>query len=232
MFPVVVLAGGLATRLRPITENIPKSLIEVNNEPFVIHQLRLFESKGITKVHFCLGFLGGMVEEIIKSINWKIDITFSHDGDKLLGTGGAINKALKYLPEKFFVTYGDSYLDINYEDVSNFYEIHNQNKNQGLMTIFRNEGKWDSSNVIYENNRIITYTKKYKNEKMNYIDFGLGVLTKNHFKSYTFITPFDLSEIYEKAAQQQTLLGFEVYKRFYEIGSFSGIQELSDYLTK
>ena len=100
------------------------------------------------------------------------------------------------------------------------------------MTIFRNEGQWDSSNVIYEDGKITTYSKKNKNEKMLYIDFGLGILTHTHFVKYKSNSTFDLSEIYENAAQEQTLLGYEVFNRFYEIGSFSGIEELSTYLTK
>lgn len=230
MLPIIVLAGGLATRLRPLTETIPKSLIDINGIPFVVHQLRLFESKGLKRVHFCLGFLGEMVEEIVKAESWKMEITFSHDGEKLLGTGGAIKKMLKDFPQEFMITYGDSYLDANYKDVALFYERQETGIIKGLMTVFKNDEKWDSSNVIFKDSQIITYTKKYKTEEMEYIDFGLGILTQGHFGDYEQDQVFDLSEIYENAAIQKQLIGYEVYNRFYEVGSFSGIQELSNYL--
>lgn len=232
MIQIVVLAGGLATRLRPITEKIPKSLININDEPFVIHQLRLFQSRGIKDVHFCLGYLGEMVIEVVQANHWDMNITFSFDGEKLLGTGGAIKNSLKYLSDPFFITYGDSYLDIEYSHVNAFYNIHKDGGKKGLMTVFHNDGQWDTSNVIYENNEIQIYSKKYKSEQMRYIDFGLGILTKKHFDPYSSGVYFDLSEIYEIAASNKTLLGYEVHNRFYEIGSFSGIQELSHYLTK
>ena len=230
MLPIIVLAGGLATRLRPLTETIPKSLIDINGLPFVIHQLRLFESKGLTRIHFCLGFLGEMVEEIVKAESWKMEITFSYDGERLLGTGGAIKKMLKNFPEAFMITYGDSFLDINYEIVALFYNQHKTEAQKGLMTVFKNDGQWDSSNVIFKDNKIITYTKKYKAEEMKYIDFGLGILTQKHFLDYKPDQVFDLAEIYENASAQEKLIGYEVQNRFYEIGSFSGIQELSNYL--
>jgi NDP-sugar pyrophosphorylase family protein len=126
MLPIVVLAGGLATRLRPVTETIPKSLLEINGEPFVFHQLQLFIEKKVTHVHFCLGFLGEQVESVVRQSGFfkQMHITFSYDGNKLLGTGGAIVNAFHQLPETFFVTYGDSYLDIDYEQVQEHYCLH------------------------------------------------------------------------------------------------------------
>ncbi|MBP1641178.1 MAG: Nucleotidyl transferase [Bacteroidetes bacterium] len=227
--PIVVLAGGLATRIRPITEKIPKSLIDINGKPFVLHQLDLFTRNNIEHIHFCLGYLGQMVKEVIEShsYNKTIKITYSFDGERLLGTGGAIKKALPELPEFFFVTYGDSYLDIEYKSIETLFTKANP---EGLMTIYKNDNLFDSSNATFLNNQIVQYSKTNKNNKMNYIDFGLGVLRKRAFQDYPHNFAFDLSEIYETLSLEKKLIGYESQKRFYEIGSFQGIKDLSQYL--
>lgn len=231
MLPVVVLAGGLATRLLPITEKIPKSLIAVNDIPFVLHQLNLFQQNGINQVHFCLGHLGEMIEKVIEESMFSkaMKITYSYDGETLLGTGGAIKKAISFLPEVFFVTYGDSFLDIDYQSIeSRFFEsVH---ENCGLMTVYKNSNQFDTSNVIFENSRIVLYSKKQLSSNMEYIDYGLGILRKSHFIAYPDETPFDLSDIYEKLAINGELIGYESLERFYEIGSVKGIEDLSIYL--
>lgn len=231
ILPIVVLAGGLATRLRPITEKIPKSLIAINDIPFVLHQLNLFQQNGIDHVHFCLGHLGKMVEKVVEEsiFSKTMKITYSYDGETLLGTGGAIKNALPFLPDKFFVTYGDSFLDINYQYIeSRFFE--SINEDCGLMTVYKNSNQFDTSNVIFENSRIVLYSKKKLADKMDYIDYGLGILRKGHFNAYPDETPFDLSDIYEKLAINGKLIGYESHERFYEIGSVKGIDDLSIYL--
>tara|TARA_B100001057_G_C22825176_1_gene941104 strand:+ start:160 stop:870 length:711 start_codon:yes stop_codon:yes gene_type:complete len=230
---VVILAGGLATRLRPITEKIPKSLILINETPFVIHQLSLLYKKGINNVHFCLGYLGNEIEKIVQksSFSNKMKITYSYDGKILLGTGGAIKNAFSYISEDFLIIYGDSYLDIDYKSVLNFFQKKSNTKN-GLMTIYKNENKFDKSNIVFKQNKIINYSKKEITSDMNYIDFGLGILRKNHFDLYEKNQTFDLSNVYQDLVKQNELLGFESKNRFYEIGSMDGIKDLSEYLNK
>lgn len=232
MLPIVVLAGGLATRLRPVTETVPKSLIDINGEPFIFHQLRLFVEKEVTHAHFCLGYLGEQVESMVRQSAFidQLKITFSYDGDKLLGTGGAIINAFSQLPETFFITYGDSYLDIDYHKVEQHYFRQRENETDGLMTVFHNQGKWDSSNVVFENGNLIQYSKKNKNDRMQYIDYGLCIVSKKNFEGYGAGTTFDLAGLYESMAEKKQLLGLEVKQVFYEIGSFSGINNFSSYL--
>ena len=228
---VVILAGGLATRLKPITKTTPKSLIQINDIPFVLYQLELLRKNKINRVHFCLGYLGEMVEEIInKSMYMKsMEITFSYDGMTPLGTGGAVKKALNYLTDNFFVMYGDSYLDINYLNVLNFFNKTSSEKD-GLMTIYKNNKKFDTSNVIFEENKIIKYSKTDLSDHMNYIDYGLGILRKEYFNIYDDKKKFDLSIIYEDLSRNSILLGYESYSRFYEIGSLNGIKDFKNYI--
>lgn len=233
ILPVVVLAGGLATRLISITKKIPKSLIIVNHTPFVLHQLNLFQQNGIQHVHFCLGYLGEMVKKIVEESMFSktIKITYSNDGEVLLGTGGAIKKALPFLPDVFFITYGDSYLDIDYQFIESRF-FGSTHEDCGLMTIYKNSNQFDTSNVIFKNKSIVLYSKKQLTGNMEYIDYGLGILRKSHFYAYPDQTPFDLSDIYEKLSISGKLIGYESFERFYEIGSLIGIKDLSKHLSK
>jgi N-acetyl-alpha-D-muramate 1-phosphate uridylyltransferase len=223
MLPVVVLSGGLATRMRPLTEKMPKAMLDVAGKPFIYHQLKLLERKNINCVVLCLGYLGDIIENYVEdNNNFKLEIHYSYDGDKLLGTGGAIKKALNFLGDSFFVLYGDSYLDVDYEKIEDVYR--NSDK-KGLMTVYNNNNKWDSSNVLFENNEIIMYSKKNRLTKMNYIDYGLGILRKQVFEDYEE-SMFDVAYIYEKLVAEKQLLGYEVFERFYEIGSKEGLKGL------
>ena len=231
MYPIVILAGGLATRLRPITEKIPKSLIEINDVVFVYHQLDLLEQKGFKKIHFCLGFLGEQVEDSVRKSDYfeRLNISFSYDGEKLLGTGGTIRKIISQLPDYFFITYGDSYLDIDFNNIQELFELKKQNYNS-LMTVYKNKDLFDTSNVIFENDSIELYSKTKKDSRMAHIDYGVGILSNKCMDNYDKNIIFDLAELYENLSLKSELYGYEVFKRFYEIGSSQGIEDLSNYL--
>ncbi|MDQ3021678.1 MAG: nucleotidyltransferase family protein [Bacteroidota bacterium] len=225
---LVLLAGGKATRLRPVTETIPKSLIEVAGKPFIAHQLELVKKKGINKVVICASFLGEDIQEYIGNGNlFGIKVEYSFDGEKPLGTGGAIKKALSNLDDSFFVMYGDSYLDTDFRVINEYFFSNNK---PGLMTVFRNEGNWDKSNIEFENGIIINYDKKVYNEKMKYIDYGLGILTHKAFENFKNKDEFDLELVYKNLLHENNLTGFEVKERFYEIGSFNGLEETRKHL--
>ena len=231
MFPIVILAGGLATRLRPITEKIPKSLIEINGLPFVYHQLEILEKKGFKNIHFCLGFLGEQVEVAVRKSDYfeRLNISFSYDGEKLLGTGGTIKKIVNQLPDYFFITYGDSYLDIDFNNIQELFKSKKQ-RFTSLMTVYKNSDIFDTSNVIYENGTIELYSKTKKDSRMSHIDYGAGILSNKCMDIYDKKTIFDLAELYENLSLKRELFGYEVFQRFYEIGSLQGIEDLSNYL--
>ena len=158
MYPVVILAGGLATRLRPLTETIPKALVDVNGEPFIAHQLRLLHQNGIRNVTLCLGYLGEQVQDYVRDgQRFNMKVNYSFDGSTLLGTAGAIKKALHFLPQEFFVLYGDSYLTCDYAAVQQTFIT---SKKSALMTVFLNQGQWDKSNVEFAEGVIKVYDKK------------------------------------------------------------------------
>ena len=223
-WPVAILAGGLATRLRPITEKIPKALIDVAGQPFLVHQLRLLERAGIRKVVLCVGYRGEMIErEFGDGRACGIELSYSFDGPELLGTGGALKKALPLLGQNFFVLYGDSYLPIDYAaPVCAFLA----SGSPGLMTVFRNEGRWDTSNVWFQDGVIKSYSKRERTPEMHHIDYGLGILNATALSSWPDGRTFDLAAVYHDLITRKELAGYEVAQRFYEIGSPQGLAEL------
>jgi NDP-sugar pyrophosphorylase family protein len=229
LYPVVILAGGLATRLRPITERIPKALVDVGGQPFIAHQLRLLKSWGVEYVVISAWYKGEMIREYVGNGNqFGMEVQYVFDGDHPLGTGGAIRQALTLLTDAFFVLYGDSYLPCDYADIQAHFDRHTQ---PGLMTVYRNHGKWDTSNVEMRNNEILCYDKVNHNTRMEFIDYGLGLFKQEVFASLPQGQPADLTEIYQNLVAHQKLLAYEVKRRFYEVGSFEGLHELDKLLT-
>src|SRR5258705_6928348 len=172
MLPTAILAGGLATRLRPLTETIPKSLIEINGEPFLAHQLRLLRANGIERVVLCAGYLGEQIRAYAGDGRaFGLDLDYSFDGAQPLGTGGALRRALPLLGEAFLVVYGDSYLPCDYAAAERAFL---ESGMLGFMSVFRNNGQWDTSNVEYSSGRILAYNKGVRSTRMGHIATGLG----------------------------------------------------------
>jgi NDP-sugar pyrophosphorylase family protein len=227
-WPVAILAGGLAKRLRPITETIPKALVSVAGEPFIAHQLRLLHSAGLRRIIICAGYLGEMIAaEVGDGAGFDLRIEYSFDGPRLLGTGGALKRAVPLLGSRFFVLYGDSYLPIDYRKVALAFV---KEARAGLMTVYRNQGRWDTSNVQFEAGQILRYDKKNLTPEMHHIDYGLGILSAESLASWPDDEPFDLADVYKDLLLKQQLSGYEVTERFYEIGSPEGLAELDAFL--
>jgi len=227
--PVAILAGGLARRLRPITDTIPKALVPIAGEPFAYHQLRLLAERGIERVVYCLGYLG---EQVIAAVGdgtrFGLSVQYILDGPSLLGTAGAIAQALPKLGESFFILYGDSYLDCDYWAVENAFRNSGQ---PALMTVFKNEGQWDVSNVEFDGRRIVHYSKIARTDRMRYIDYGLSAVHRGAFEGMPTTEPADLAALYERLAEEGRLAAFEVFSRFYEVGSAAGLVEFESYLS-
>ncbi|MFL2774233.1 MAG: nucleotidyltransferase family protein [bacterium] len=225
MIPVAILAGGLATRMRPHTETLPKSLLEVAGQPFLAHQLRELSRQGIRQVVLCVGHLAEQIEEFAgDGSTFGLQVAYSKEEGSLLGTGGALRKALPLLGEEFFVLYGDSWLEIDYSAVLKAFK---RLTLPSLMTVFRNEGHWDTSNVELQAGHIQLYSKVQRNERMSHIDYGLGILTRELLEAYPEQQNFDLAEVYERLSREHRLASYEATQRFYEIGSPNGLEEIN-----
>jgi NDP-sugar pyrophosphorylase family protein len=231
MFTVAILAGGLATRLRPITTTIPKALVEVAGQPFIVRQLEYLRDQGVRRVVMCIGYLGGMIEDVVGSgERFGVQVLYSPDGPTLLGTGGALKKALPMLGNDFFVLYGDSFLPVDFSAVEQAYVISGQ---RALMTVLANEDRWDKSNVLFSDGRLVEYNKRAPRPDMSHIDYGLAVVSAQVLTPYTNNQAFDLADVYQALSIQGQLAGLEVHERFYEIGSHNGLKETEEFfLTK
>jgi NDP-sugar pyrophosphorylase family protein len=228
--PVAVLAGGLATRLKPVTERIPKLLVEVAGEPFFSHQLRLLKGAGLTRIILCIGHLGEQViERYGDGSKWGVNIEYSQDGPRLLGTGGALIRALPLLGGAFFVLYGDSYLPIDYLAVGRSFL---ESGKLGLMTVFENKGQYDASNVWFEGGVIRAYDKKVRLPSMRHIDYGLGLFRNGAFDGFPRDEVVDLSDVQKALLERGELEGYLMAQRFYEMGSPAGLEELDRLLRK
>ncbi len=225
--PVAILAGGLATRLRPITEKIPKSLVEVAGEPFIVRQLDYLRRQRVRDVVLCIGYLGEMIEAAVgDGSRFGLHLSYSVDGPVLLGTGGALRRAGPLLGEASFVLYGDSYLPVDFGAIEAEYWASRQ---PALMTVLYNQDRWDKSNVLLVDGKLAEYNKRAPRPDFAYIDYGLSIVKREILESYPANEPFDLATVYHSLSLEKRLHGYEVFKRFYEIGSPSGLKEADEF---
>jgi len=219
---LALLAGGLATRLRPLTSFMPKSLIQVAGEPFLAHQLRLIHAGGIREVVLCCGFLGEQIEDFAgDGSQFGLSITYSHDGPQPLGTGGALFKALPLLGKRFLIMYGDSWLT---EPIEPVWRAFLDSGKPALMTVFCNQNRWGSSNVEFRKGAVVRYDKRRPTNSMHHIDYGLDALDASVLSNWT-VPVFDLADVWTGLAAYSLLAGFETSERFYEIGTLAGLRE-------
>ena len=223
-----ILSGGLATRLGHLTESVPKALLKVAGKPFIDRQLELLRRNGIRRVVLCLGYKGEQIERLVgDGKHWDLKVDYSYDGPELLGTAGALRKARGLLGDLFWVLYGDSYLDFNYRAVADQFDREGHGK-LGLMTVFANHDRWDQSNVSFKNGRILKYDKTNPSPDMVFIDYGATILRRDALDLMKS-SPCDLAWLYRQLVDSNLLIGYEVTTRFYEIGSFAGLEDAARY---
>ena len=227
--PVAILAGGLATRLHPASEKVPKALLPIAGRPFVYWQLGLLAQQGIDEVVMCIGHHGGQIQAAVgDGSRFGVTVRYSCDGDTLQGTGGALKRALPMLGVAFFVLYSDSYLRCSFAAVQAAYEA---SAAPGLMTVLCNQDRWEKSNVLLRDGRVAEYDKHSPRPGMRHIDYGLSILSIQALEGTPANAPFDLADLYRELAARGELAAFTVDERFYEVGSFAGIEATESYLT-
>lgn len=224
----VILAGGLGTRLTPLTNSIPKAMVPVCGRPFLTYQLEYLVHHGIRDVILCVGYLGHRVESYFgDGHRFGVAIRYGYDGDRLLGTAGAIKNIEHYLADTFFVTYGDSYTVVDFASIMDGFV---KRGSLGLMVVLKNEGRWDDSNVVLDGEHVGAYDKRHRDPRMQYIDFGVSAFRRQAFHDVPTGVPVDLDHVYQRLIAQRQLLAYETNHRFYEIGSFGGLRELETLL--
>jgi NDP-sugar pyrophosphorylase family protein len=227
MPPVAILAGGLGTRLGDLTHSLPKALLPVAGQPFIAHQLRLLHREGVERVVVCAGHMAEQIKDFLgRGDEFGLRVDFSLDGPKLLGTGGALRKALPLLGEDFAFLYGDSYLD---EPLAPIARAFRRSGRLGLMSVLRNGDRWDKSNANFADGKVARYDKKDA-AGLTYIDFGFNLLQSRALAAFPAGDPFDIADLLADLASRGELAGYEVGQRFYEIGSPAGLMETESYL--
>ena len=225
------MAGGLATRLRPLTKDIPKSLISIEGKPFLQHQIELLNHSGIKEIVLCVGYMGKKIEDYFGNGNrFGVKIKYSYEKEKLLGTGGALKLAEPYLKENFFLIWGDSYVRLNYKEM---YDSHLKNSGDFDITIaiFYNRRNYDKSNIMYEKGKIKKYEKNSK-DKMKYIDAGIMVMNKKLLKRIPSRNVFQIENLFSGLAKEGKMKSFLIKKRYYEIGSLKGLDQFTKFVKK
>jgi N-acetyl-alpha-D-muramate 1-phosphate uridylyltransferase len=225
--PVCILAGGLGTRLGERVRDTPKPLLPVAGRPFVFHQLELLRRHGARRIVLCVGYLGEEIERTVgDGSELGLEVLYVYDPPDLAGTAGAVRGALQLLGEEFLVLYGDTYLRIDYLDVQRAFRDSGM---PALMTVLRNEGRWDTSNVVFEDGLVKVYDKEHITPDMHWIDYGLGMLSAG---ALDVTADADLAAVYRELAQRGQLAGYEATERFYEIGTPDALSETESFLAR
>jgi len=227
---MVILAGGLATRMRPLTLQLPKSMLQIKGRPFLEYQLELLKEYEIKDILLCVGYKGELIKDHFgDGRKFGVILSYSFDGDKLLGTGGALKKAYKLLSENFFLMYGDSYLPYDYQEIEKHFR---DSVKLSLMVAYRNQNRFDRSNLLIQDGMIKLYDKTLQGENLEYIDAGLSILKKEVLNLVPEEEPYDLEELYRTLISEEEMSAYEVKQRFYQIGSFEGLEEFKNLVEK
>lgn len=236
MLPVLVLGGGKGTRMWPATAAVPKPLLPVDGVPFAIRQLEDLADRGVTEVVYSIGYLGDQIRSTLEAADLRCSVHLVDEGEELLGTGGATRLAVDdgALGDAFFVLYGDSFLPIDFAAVEAAFLAQDERTTDALMTVFRNDGRWDTSNVVFDGRRVVRYDKHEPDPAgagMHHIDYGLSILRATTVRSH--LDPgraSDLAAMFHDLSERGRLAGFEATERFFEIGSPEGLADLETHL--
>lgn len=230
----VILAGGLATRMRPLTEAVPKTLLPVRGVPFAHYQLSWLAAQGVKRVIYCIGHLGDMIRAYVADgSRWGLAVDYVDEGTALRGTAGALRLAhdLNRLSGRFFVLYGDSFLPIAFRPVWDSLSLLGRSV---VMTVLRNNGQWDRSNADLGADGHVFYDKRGilpSGAPMQYIDYGLLMMERRVVAdSVPGAGRYELPDLLYELSTQRRISGYEVNTRFYEIGSPSGLDDFDRYI--
>jgi NDP-sugar pyrophosphorylase family protein len=217
------LAGGLGTRLKPITEKIPKAMAEINGKPFLFYFLNMLKKRGFVRILLLVGHFGECIKGYLKNGDeFGLSVSYSTE-DKLLGTGGAIKKAEDKIDSEFLLINGDTYLDFNYSD---FIDTFKRINKKGLLCVFPNKNFEFKNNILIDDsNRIIGYNKD-KLGGLNGVDAGVAIFKKEVLKLIRFDEKISLEEsVYQNLIEEGQLSAYLTRNKFLDIGSFSMLRK-------
>jgi len=225
---VIILCGGLGTRLSHLTKYTPKSMIQIEGKPFLEYQIEALKKQSIKDIVLCVGHLSEKIEEYFgNGEKFDVNIKYSYDKEKLLGPIGALKNAEPLLKDTFFIMYGDSYISVDFHKVHNYFMQHDK---PALMVVYKNQDKYDRSNLIIQDNMVIGYGEKERTRDMIYIDYGTSVLRKKVLDNIPKDTPYSNEQFFSELVKKRELMAFEVEKRFYHIGDLEALEEFRNHI--
>jgi NDP-sugar pyrophosphorylase family protein len=232
----VILAGGLGTRMRPLTTRVPKALLPVGDTPFAHYQLSWLARHGVTEVVYSIAVLGEMIRDFVgDGGRWGLSVRYVEDGKELLGTAGALRRVYDagLLHDPFLVLYGDSFLPFDFRQLTREFE---RQKRPAMMAVYRNQNRYDAGNVQYADGIVHLYRKGGRgltSPDMLYIDYGVSVLRQAVVSEHVSEGGTkDLADIYHRLSMDNQLAGWEVGERFYEVGSPAGLRDFEGWITE
>jgi NDP-sugar pyrophosphorylase family protein len=225
---IVILCGGLGTRLSHLTKYTPKSMIQIEGKPFLEYQIENLKKQSIKDIVLCVGHLSEKIEEYFgKGEKFEVNIKYSYEKEKLFGPIGALKNTEPLLEETFFIMYGDSYLSVDLHKVQNYFMQHDK---PALMVVYKNQDKYDRSNLIVQDNMVIGYGEKERTRDMIYIDYGTSILRKKILEILPKDTPISTEQFFSDLVKKRELMAFEAEERFYHIGDLESLEEFRSYI--
>lgn len=225
---IVILCGGLATRLSHLTKYTPKSMVEIEGKPFLEYQIENLKKHSIKDIVLCVGHLSEKIEEYFgNGEKFGVNLKYSYDKEKLLGTIGALKNAEPLLKDVFFIMYGDSYISVDFHKVRDHFMQHDK---PALMVVYKNQDKYDRSNLIVQDNMVIGYGEKERTRDMIYVDYGTSVLRKKVLENVPKDTPYPTEQFFSELVKKRELMAFEVQERFYHIGDLEALEEFRSHI--
>jgi len=223
---VVILAGGLGTRLRPLTYKIPKPMVEVNGKPFLEYLIFYLRNKGLRNILICTGYISEKIVSHFKNgSKFGVDISYSNE-KSLIGTGGALKNAERFLNKEFILLNGDTFIPLKYNKLIDNY------KKSGKNIIVVNRNKKSQGNIMIDGSNIVTkYDKTKKN--LGYNDCGVQVLKKEliNFIPKNKVVSME-NNIFPLLIKKKGLIAFETKQNFFDLGTFEGIKKFESLVNK
>lgn len=224
----VILAGGLGTRLRPLTLDVPKPMVPVAGRPFLDYELRLLTRNGFHDFVICVGYRADQIERYFgNGSELGISIAYSNDGEKQLGPSGALTNAAKLLKNEFMVTYGDAFLQMNYRD---FEESFRSSGKLGMMAVLDNHNSFGNSDIVVKDGLVVEYDKTNQKPEMTWINFGATMLQKRALGVIPASTVLEEEQFYRALIAKRELAAFVTTNRFYEIGTIPALREFEKFV--
>ncbi len=226
----VILAGGLGTRLRPLTESVPKPMVQINGRPFLEYEIELLKNVGVRDFVLCLGYKGQIIRNHFgDGSKFGARISYSFEGEKLLGPAGGLKNAEALLEDVFLVTYADGYLMMDYVKAWDFFLKSNR---LGMMVVYENHNKFGKSDLVVKDGHVVKYDKRHQTHDMVWINFGVSYLRKEALNIIPQDQTFGEEEFYNELISRKELLAFETKGRFYEIGTPESLNEFASFIAK